>query len=259
VASEDHDSRISDLYRQSSQETPPAHIDRAVLEKARKSVQRRLLSPFDNHWIAGGAMVGVVVLSVLLILDVPQQPDHYPPEQDAVAPSSETLSENRKETVQRRALPKLPPEPEAKRDAPVAARPRFDFYGALPDSEVVVPKAESRAHLQQTPPAVADEFTSTTATVPAAPAAEPAGKITAPAGAWYLQVGSFREKKSAAQFQAQLTKLGYRCEIHEASMDNTGVYYRVRVGPFTDNDALKKTKQTLGESSIGAYEVKVEE
>lgn len=275
MTSEDHDTRISDLYRQSSQETPPAHIDRAVLEMARKSVQRRLLSPFGNHWFAGGALAGVVVLSVLLILDIPQQPDHYTPEQDAVAPSSETLSEMRKETARRRAVPsELPAKPGAKRDAPVAARPHFDFYGALPDSEVVMPKAESGARRQQRPPAVADESTGTTATaptvaaeepagkaatVPAAPAAEPAGRITAPAGTRYLQVGSFREKKSAAQFQAQLTKLGFRCEIHEASIDNTGVYYRVRVGPFTDNDALNKTKQTLGESGIGSYEVKVEE
>ena len=36
--SEEHDSKISDLYQTSSQETPPAHIDQAVLSMARKSV-----------------------------------------------------------------------------------------------------------------------------------------------------------------------------------------------------------------------------
>jgi cell division protein FtsN len=275
VTSEDHDSRISELYRQSSQETPPAHIDRAVQEMARKSVRRRLLLPFGNHWVAGGALAGVVVLSVLLITDVPLQPDHYAPEQDAVAPARETLSKMREETAQRRALTaEQPAAPAMQRDAPVAARPRFDFYGALPDSEVAVPKAESRARLQQAPPAVADEATGTTATappaaaeetagkaatVPAAPAAEPAGTKTAPAGTRYLQVGSFREKNSAVRFKARLMKLGYRCEIHEASIDDTGVYYRVRVGPFTDNDALNNTKQKLGESGIGAYAVRVGE
>ena len=49
---EDHSSRISDLYRQSSQETPPAHVDQAVLEKARKSVRFHVFSPFGNHWVA---------------------------------------------------------------------------------------------------------------------------------------------------------------------------------------------------------------
>lgn len=260
MTTEDHDSRISDLYRQSSQETPAAHIDRAVLEMAHKSVRRRVWSPFGNHWVAGGAMAGVIVLSVLLVLDVPQQPEHYTPEQDGVAPSSEALSEMRKETAQRRVLPsELPAEPEAKRDAPLAAKPRFDFYGALPDSAVVTPEAESRARLQQAPVAAAEVPASKTATVPAAPAAEPASTITAPAGTRYLQVGSFRVEKSADQFKAQLTELGYRCEIHEASIDNTEVYYRVRVGPFTDNDALNKTKQRLEASGIGTYEVRVEE
>ena len=64
---EDHDNRIADLYQQSSQETPPAHLDRAVMDMARKPVRRRAFSPFCNRWVAGGALVGVVMLSVLLI------------------------------------------------------------------------------------------------------------------------------------------------------------------------------------------------
>ncbi len=81
--SEQHDSKISELYQTSSQETPPAHIDHAVLSMARKSAPRRAYSPFGNHWVAGGAMVGVVVLSVLLIIAMPPQPDIYAPEEDA--------------------------------------------------------------------------------------------------------------------------------------------------------------------------------
>ena len=81
--SEQHDSKISELYQTSSQETPPAHIDHAVLSMARKSAPRRAYSPFGNHWVAGGAMLGVVVLSVLLIIAMPPQPDIYAPEEDA--------------------------------------------------------------------------------------------------------------------------------------------------------------------------------
>jgi cell division protein FtsN len=329
VTTEDHDSRISDLYRQSSQETPPAHIDRAVLVMARKSVRRRLLSPFGNHWVAGGALAGVVVLSVLLIPDVPRQPDHYAPVQDALPPSSETLPEVRKETAQNRVLPsELPAESKLKRDAPLAPKPRFDFYGDLPDSEVVAPQAEPRARLQQAPamaaedsaritpapavaaeesagtttapavaaeesagtttaPAVAAEESASTTTAPAVAAEESAGTTTAPAvaveesagtttapavvvekparttpapaGSWYLQVGSFREQSRADKLQAKLTGLGYKCEVHEVRVTGTDVYHRVRVGPFTDNDALEKSKQKLGTAGIGAYAVRVEE
>jgi cell division protein FtsN len=243
---EDHDSRISDLYRLTSQETPPAHIDRALMGMARKSVRRRLWSPFGNHWVAGGALAGVLVLSVLLIPDVLQQPDHYAPGQDAVAPSSETLPETRKETAQRRVSPsELPAESEAKREVPAAPKARFDFYGALPDSEMIVPEVDPRVRLQQAPAAAAEEPASTTA--------------TDPAGTWYLQVGSFREKNSADEFKAKLTELGYKCEVHEVSITDTDVYHRVRVGPFVDNDALKQSKRKLGEAGIEAYEVRVEE
>ena len=89
--SEVSDSRISDLYQQSSQETPPAHVDRAVLDRARKSVRPVAFSPFGNHWVAGGALASVVVLSVLLILVVPRQQDSYAPGQDEMAPAGDAL------------------------------------------------------------------------------------------------------------------------------------------------------------------------
>jgi cell division septation protein DedD len=244
-----------------------------------------LLSPFGNHWVAGGALAGVVVLSVVLILDVPRQAEHYVPEEDAVAPSSETLSEVRKETVQRRVLPsELPAESEAKRNAPVAPKPRFDFYGALPEREVVAPQAEPRARLQQAPAVAAEETAGTTpaptadepagiTTAPAVAAEKPAsskpapaaavkeftGTTTAPAGDWYLQVGSFREKNRANEFKARLTGLGYRCEVHEVRVTDMDIYHRVRVGPFAGNDALEKSKQQLGAAGFEAYAVRVEE
>ena len=156
----------------------------------------------------------------------------------------------------------------------MAPKPRFDFYGALPDSEVVAPKAESRARLQQAPAAAAEEDASATASVPAAavevptgktaavPAAaarEPASTTTAPGGARYLQVGSFRESSRAVELQAKLTALGHKCEVHKVSITGKDVYHRVRVGPFADNDALKQSKRKLDAAGIEAYEVRVEE
>jgi cell division protein FtsN len=88
---------------------------------------------------------------------------------------------------------------------------------------------------------------------------KPARTTPAPAGSWYLQVGSFREQSRADKLQAKLTGLGYKCEVHEVRVTGTDVYHRVRVGPFTDNDALEKSKQKLGAAGIGAYAVRVEE
>jgi cell division protein FtsN len=243
MMSEDHDSRISDLYRQSSQETPPAHLDRAVLDAARKSVRSRVFSPFGNNWIARGAMAGVVVLCVMLILDVPRQPEPYAPEQDAVAPSSEVQPKKREEAARPGALPsELSAEKKARREAPAAPGARFDFYDVLPELEVIVPEDDT--------PAVMKQLVAPATEAPASAAA------TTPAEAWYLQAGSFRDKARADALQAKLAELGFKCEIQEATVNKTDIYYRVRVGPFTDSEALENSKQKLGELRIETQVVK---
>jgi cell division protein FtsN len=239
---EDHDSRISSLYRQSSQETPSAQIDQAVLDRARKSVRSRVFSPFGNHWVAGGAVAGVFMLSVLLVLTMPQQPDSYTPEQDALAPSSEALPEVGKEAAQSEALPsELPAATEAKRAAPAVSKMRTPALEKLPDREATVLEDESRARMQQKPATIAEERASTTATVPAE--------------TWYLQVGSFREQNHAVELQTKLSALGFKSVIQEVSIENMDVYHRVRVGPFTDHDALKQAKRKLDELGIGTLTI----
>ncbi|MEN8207048.1 MAG: SPOR domain-containing protein [Pseudomonadota bacterium] len=57
----------------------------------RKSVQRRVFAPFGDNWLAHGAMVGVIILSVLLLLDVSQSPEYYVPAQDPDEQTRERL------------------------------------------------------------------------------------------------------------------------------------------------------------------------
>lgn len=240
---EEPDNRISELYRQSSQETPPAHLDQAVMDAARKSERRRAYSPFGNHWVAGGAMVGVIMLSVLLILDVPQQPDLHAPAQDAVAPPSETLSETRRETARSRALPSaLPAAAEKKREALAVPKARFGFYELLPEMEVAVPEEEVTGRSLQLQKSIKET---------------PAGiAATVPAGIWYLQAGSFQERARADELKVKLTGLGFKCEIRKVSIDDTDVLYHVRVGPFADSEVLDQSRQKLGELGIETQMVK---
>jgi cell division protein FtsN len=244
MMSEEHDSKISDLYQTSSQETPPAHIDQAVLSMARKSVPRRAFSPFGNHWVAGGAMVGVVVLSVLLIIAVPPQPDTYAPEDDAVGYLSEQLPEKQREYEQGKALKsEMFDSMDADSEEPAAPKPRFDFYTVLPEKEVVIPEEEIQAGLQQ------------------APAAKESARAAAvlPAEAIYLQVGSFREQTHAEVVKTELVALGFKCEVQKVSINNTNVYHRVRVGPFTDYVALDKSRKKLSELGFETQVVKKRE
>ena len=243
--SEEHDSKISDLYQTSSQETPPAHIDQAVLSMARKSVPRRAYSPFGNHWVAGGAMVGVVVLSVLLIIALPPQPDTYAPEDDAVGYLSEQRPEKQREYEQRKALKsEMFDSMDADSEQPAAPKPRFDFYTVLPEMEVVIPEAEIQAGLQQAPAAAKESARAAAAL---------------PAEAIYLQVGSFREQTHAEVVKTDLVALGFKCEVQKVSINNTNVYHRVRVGPFTDYVALDKSRKKLRELGFETQVVKKRE
>lgn len=221
---EEHDSSISGLYRQSSQETPPVHLDHAVMDMARKSVRRRPLSPFGNHWLAGGAVVGVVGLSVMLIMTVPKQPDSLLPRRDAVAPLSESVPEAAKGAVQMLDSPlELSREWEEKRELPAAPQPRLRSFSELHDTEEM---PLDRA---------------------AGTAIEPASRaVTAPpVEALYLQAGSFRARQRAVALQERLTGLGFSCEIQEVTIRDAGVVHRVRVGPFTDPEALEKARREL--------------
>jgi len=242
--SEQHDSKISELYQTSSQETPPAHIDHAVLSMARKSVPRRAFSPFGNHWVAGGAMVGVVVLSVLLIIAMPPQPDIYAPEEDAIDYLNEQRPEKQREYEHGKALKsEMFDSTDAEREEPAAPKPRFDFYSVVPETEVVIPEDEIQTGLQQ------------------APAAKESARAASvlPAEAIYLQAGSFRDKTHAEILKTQLIALGFKCEIQSISIDNANMYHRVRVGPFTDYVALDKSRQKLRELGYEAQVVKKRE
>ena len=233
----DHDNRISDLYRQSSQETPPAHLDQAVMDRARKSVRRRMYSPFGSNLVARGALLGVVLLCVLLLLDVPQQPDIHVPLQDMAAPLSDAPPAMRKEAVQPGlSSPALPAETEDLQDAPAApAAPaaRFNLRERLPEMEVLVPEADNQERSLQLQK----------------PGKEEAAGIAviAPAGPWYLQAGYFHERVRADELQEKLLGLGFKCEIREVPLDEAAVYHRVLIGPFADLDALNTSRRELDE------------
>jgi len=223
----DHDNRISDLYRQSSQETPPAHLDQAVMDRARKSVRRRMYSPFGSNLVARGALLGVVLLCVLLLLDVPQQPGIH-------APLSDAPPAMRKEAVQPGlSSPALPAETEDLQDAPAAPAARFNLRERLPEMEVLVPEADNQERSLQLQK----------------PGKEEAAGIAviAPAGPWYLQAGYFHERVRADELQEKLLGLGFKCEIREVPLDESAVYHRVLIGPFVDLDALNTSRQELDE------------
>jgi len=70
---DDRDDSLAQLYRRSSREEPPAQVDLAVMELARRSVKRRAWSPFGSPWLAGGAVAAVALVGVVLVVFMQEQ------------------------------------------------------------------------------------------------------------------------------------------------------------------------------------------
>lgn len=117
---------------------------------------------------------------------------------------------------------------------PVAADPaeRYDFYEMLPKFEVVVPEREA-ALPRGAPPATGE-----------------------PAGAYVLQVGSYRNFAEADRVRAQLALQGIRSRVQRVSVDND-TWHRVRVGPITDLDELSRIRDRLREAEMDTLIIRV--
>ena len=66
---------------------------------------------------------------------------------------------------------------------------------------------------------------------------------------YYLQAGAFRDQVDAENTRAKLALLGYEANIVERNSDN-GVLYRVRLGPYSQVEAMNKVRNKLSENGI---------
>jgi hypothetical protein len=68
--------RISDEYRQGATEQPPGHIDATILAASRKAVSSKPKSiSFGSRWHVPLSIAAIVVLSVLLVFNIPNDSD----------------------------------------------------------------------------------------------------------------------------------------------------------------------------------------
>ncbi|RJF97140.1 SPOR domain-containing protein [Noviherbaspirillum saxi] len=73
---------------------------------------------------------------------------------------------------------------------------------------------------------------------------------------YYLQAGAFREQTDAENIRAKLALLGVEAKISERQAD-TGVLYRVRVGPFNQLEAMNKVRGKLSDNGVDAAIVRI--
>ena len=106
---------------------------------------------------------------------------------------------------------------------------RFEFYEMLPGNEEPVTEIELQKAAEQ--PILKDKY--------------------------YLQVGSFKDTEDAENLKAKIAMLGMEAYVQSADLSEKGMWHRVRVGPFTNIDTIKKTKSSLLQSGIKANLIKI--
>jgi cell division protein FtsN len=178
---------------------------------------RRPATAAGGHPFLWGILAGVVLVVTAGYFLLPPPP---PPGITPAAPSR----------------PSAPAVPAASgRAQPASApAPEFDFYTILRDMEVKVPdwQIEAEKTLEQQPEAAI------------------------PAGVYVLQVGAFRRSEDAERARADLALKGIRAAIQEVTINGTERWFRVRVGPFAEIEALRQARATLIEQGVGFIVVK---
>jgi len=121
-----------------------------------------------------------------------------------------------------------------KEAAKKSKRPRFEFYTMLPEAEVAVPE---------------DELT---VNASAATRQAESKNVT-----YVLQAGSFRNLAQADRLKAELALMGMPVKIQTVSIEGGSKWHRVRVGPFTNLQALNEARTELQSNGLKVMVLKV--
>ena len=73
---------------------------------------------------------------------------------------------------------------------------------------------------------------------------------------YFLQTGAFRDQADAESGRAKLALLGFEAKVSERTGDS-GVLYRVRIGPFEHADAMNRTRSKLSDNGVDAAIVRI--
>lgn len=117
-----------------------------------------------------------------------------------------------------------------------ATKPRFDFYRILPGQEENVTEQQ----LKQ--------------------AAQAAAKTGAASkDMYFLQAGAFQNPADADNLKARLALAGLEASVEPTNLPDKGVWYRVRLGPYTAVDEIKRVRAQLVENGADASLVKIKD
>jgi cell division protein FtsN len=137
------------------------------------------------------------------------------------------------------------------------AKPKYDFYTLLPESEVILPQqpVEEPPAVPEQKPVTPEEAAKIDAAraeaalngqVPPPPPVVAQGPVTSQ---FFLQAGSFRGKGDADALRAQIILLGQNVKV-ESGMVREETWHRVLIGPFATREQLGQAQKSLSASGF---------
>lgn len=175
---------------------------------AKKSQASRNSSPPLPAWVwlLTGFAAGIALSALLIFRDTRTQSNVPKP-----APAASVTEMSRGETDVE----------------PPVEKPKYDFYTALAEREVVIPDTEIRA--QTTQPEVKE----------------------AEGTRYFLQLASFPEAADADALKARLALSGVQVQVSEVNV-NGKLWHRVRRGPFAQLAQADTAKRELMQGNISS-------
>jgi cell division protein FtsN len=157
---------------------------------------------------------------------------------------------------QKRAAPEPQKKPQV---APEPAKPKYDFYTLLPESEVIVPpdalpSADAPKPPEQKPvtPEEAAKIDAARAQAALNGETPPPPPVVAKAPVttqFFLQAGSFRKREDADKVRAQILLLGQNVQV-ESGKVREETWHRVLVGPYANREQLAGAQKQLASSGF---------
>ena len=115
---------------------------------------------------------------------------------------------------------------------------QFDFYTVLPQMEVPIINLRT----SDKPPERRKQKTTDTKKNPEA---KPAS-----GNRYFLQIGSFQQEQAATELRDKVRAMDLQGSIQKVRLLNSGVWYRVNIGPFKDLDSSDHAQEALEQHGI---------
>ena len=158
--------------------------------------------------------------------------------------------EEQKRTTTQQQKPQVTAEP---------AKPKYDFYTLLPESEVIVPPdalppADAPKPPEQKPvtPEEAAKIDAARAEAALNGKTPPPPPVVAKAPVttqFFLQAGSFRKREDADKVRAQILLLGQNVQVESGKVREEN-WFRVLVGPYASREQLASAQKQLAASGF---------